>query len=396
VHFRRAFGALLVVAAAMLPALGQNHPTTPSRASYGIAGNVRDDSDQHALENIRVDLKGSTGTPMNSTFTRGNGEFEFDGIPSGDYFVEITVQGYEPYRESFTIYNTARRGVAVFLRRPMALENKYANVSISAHELSVPHKAHDEYEKGLTLLYSKSDYKGAITQFQRAIKDFPTFYEAYAQEGNAYVDLGEVGPAEEAIRKSIDLSSKQYSDAFFQLAGLLNNTKRFSEAETICREGLALEGSSWHGHYEMARSLSALKRFEEAEKDATEARNLKPDSPPVYLILANIHIQRRDYAALQKDLDGYLKLEPAGPEADQARKTRDQLQAVMQQERDQARTNEQNSSRSKTQDQSRPGTQDQSETDASNQPQPAERGQSQSNEQEPPLLPPLPPPEPEQ
>jgi Flp pilus assembly protein TadD len=394
-HFRRAFGALLIVIAATLPALGQNRPV-PSRATYAIAGNVRDDSDQHAMENIRVDLKGSTSTPINSTFTRGNGEFEFSGIPSGDYIVEITVQGYEPYRETFTIYNSARRGVAIFLRRPMTVENKYANVSISAHELSVPHKAHDEYEKGLNLLYSKSDYKGAITQFQRAIKDFPTFYEAYAQQGNAYLDLGEVGPAEEAMRKSIELSSKQYSDAFFQLAGLLNNTKRFSEAETICREGLALEGSSWHGHFEMARSLSALKRFEEAEKDATEARDLKPDNPPIYLVLANIHIQRRDYVALRRDLDGYLKLEPNGPEADQARKTRDQLQAAMQQERDQARTNEQNPSRSKTQDQSRPSTQDQAGPGAPGQPQPTERGKSQSNEQEPPLLPPLPPPEPQQ
>jgi tetratricopeptide (TPR) repeat protein len=385
-NFRHATGALLIFIASVLPALGQGRPG-PTRATYGIAGTVRDDSDQHAMDNIRVDLKGSTRTPINSTFTRENGEFEFYGIPSGDYSVEVTAQGYEPYQESFTIYNTARRGVSIFLRRPMPVEKKYANVTISAHELGVPHKAHDEYEKGLTLLYSKSDYKGAIAQFQRAIKDFPTFYEAYAQEGNAYVDLGEVGPAEEAMRKSIELSSKQYSDAFFQLAGLLNNTKRFSEAETPCRQGLALDGSSWRGHYEMARSLLALKQIEEAEKEATAARDLKPDNPLAYLILANIHLHRRDYAALLQDLDGYLKLEPNGREADQARKTRDEVQVAMQQEQDRTRPNEQNASRSKTQDQPGPGAQDQH--------QPSEREQSQSNEQDPPLLPPLPPPQPE-
>ena len=111
-HLRRAFGALLVVIAAMLPALGQNRPT-PARNTYGIAGNVRDDSDHHGIEDIRVDLKESTGTPINTTFTHGNGEFEFSGIPSGEYTVEIMAQGYEPYRESFTIYNSVRRGLSV-------------------------------------------------------------------------------------------------------------------------------------------------------------------------------------------------------------------------------------------------------------------------------------------
>jgi tetratricopeptide (TPR) repeat protein len=385
-NFRHATGALLIFIASVLPALGQGRPG-PTRVTYGIAGTVRDDNDQHTMESVRVDLKQSTGTPINTTFTRGGGEFEFSGIPAGDYTVEIIVRDYEPYRETFTIFNSDRRGLTVFLLRPMTGVNKYANLTISAHELSVPNKAHDEYEKGLTLLYSKSDYKGAIAQFQRAIKDFPTFYEAYAREGSAYVDLGEMGPAEEAMRKSIELSSKQYSEAFFLLAGLLNNTKRFSEAETPCRQGLALDGSSWRGHYEMARSLFALKQFEEAEKEATDSRDLKPDNPPIYLILANIHLHRRDYAALLKDLDGYLKLEPAGPEADQARKTRGEVQAAMQQEQDQARANEQDPSRPKTQDQ--PGT------SAQNQPRPAEPEQPQSNEQDPPVLPPLPPPQPE-
>jgi len=94
----------------------------------------------------------------------------------------------------------------------MILGSLKSSATISAHELSIPHKAHDEYEKGLSLIYSKSDYKGGVIQFQRAIKDFPNFYEAYAQEGSAYTFLGQMGPAEEAMRKSIALSSGQYSE----------------------------------------------------------------------------------------------------------------------------------------------------------------------------------------
>jgi tetratricopeptide (TPR) repeat protein len=393
-HFRHATGVLLIFAASVLPSSGQGRPT-PTRATYGIAGSVRDDFDQHSMESVRVDLKQSTGTPINTTFTRSNGEFEFYGIPNGDYIIEIIARDYEPYRETVTIENSVRRGLAIFLRRPMTVVTTNSGGTISAHELSVPHKAHDEYEKGLSLVYSKSDYKGAIVQFQRAIKDFPNFYEAYAQEGSAYTFLGEIDHAEEAMRKSVALSSSQYSEALFLLAGLLNNTKRFPEAEALSRQGVALEGSSWHGHFEMARALSGLKRPEEAEKSATQARDLKPDNPAGYLILANIHIQLRDHAALLKDLECYLKLAPNGPEAGQARKTREELQAMMQQEQDQARASDQGQSRSKNQDQSEPNAQDQDRSDTQDRSKSDEHKPPQSDEQDPPLLPPLPPPQPE-
>jgi hypothetical protein len=59
----------------------------------------------------------------------------------------------------------------------------------------------------------------------------------------------------------------------------------------------------------------------------------------VYLLLANIHIQRKDYPALLRDLDDYLRLAPLGPEADQARKTRERVQAIVNAPKDQTAGN---------------------------------------------------------
>jgi tetratricopeptide (TPR) repeat protein len=202
-------------------------------------------------------------------------------------------------------------------------------MSISAHQLSVPHKAHDEFEKGMTLIYLKADYRGAITQFQFAIRDFPTYYEAYAEEGSAYYELQELDHAEEALRKSIELSSGQYADAAFTLAALLTDQKHFEEAEKIARKGVLVDSSSWRGPFELARALTALKKTDEAEKNAQQARDVMPDNPPVYLLLANIHIQKKDYPALLRDLNDYLRLSPIGPEADQARKTREHVQSIL-------------------------------------------------------------------
>jgi tetratricopeptide (TPR) repeat protein len=335
---------------------------------------------------------------LNTAYTRSNGEFEFGSLSNGDYYIDVNLKGYEPYREAVTIDNSSRMGVAVFLRRPFGLSNsESANAkssgAISIHELGVPEKAHEEYEKGLNLLYAKSDYRGAIAQFQRAIKDYPDFYEAFAQEGGAYMSLGEMASAEEALRKSIELSSSQYPDALLMLSGMLNNAKRFAEAEALARQGATLDPTSWHGHLELARAHQGLKRLEEADKDATEARDLKPDNPSIYLILANIHIQRNDRPSLLKDLDGYLKLVPTGPQAEQARKSRDELQASLNRAATQPRTIAKGPSGADTKSQAQAGTGDQTVASAKDDKTPADSDQAKSNDDDP-FFPPLPPPQP--
>ena len=322
---------LLLLAMGVLPGKSQNMPDRHS--IFSIGGSVRDESGQYAMESIQVVLKQTTGTPMTTMFTRDNGNFQFDGLGNGDYIIEISVKDYELFQQQITINGASRLGLSIFLARSAKAVNPVnpalKNLSISAHQLSVPHKAHDEFEKGMTLIYLKSDYRRAITQFQLAIKDFPTYYEAYAEEGSAYYQLEDLSHAEEALQKSIDLSSGQYADAMFTLAAILTDTKRYQEAETVSRRGISVDASSWRGPFELARALTALKQTDEAEKNAQQSRDLMPDNPAVYLLLANIHIQRQDYPALIRDLDDYLRLSPTGPEADQARKTRERVQSLL-------------------------------------------------------------------
>jgi Tfp pilus assembly protein PilF len=334
---RRLPVVFFLLALGVLPGSAQNTPSR--RAVFSIGGSVRDDTDHRDLENIPVTLKQLTGNVLNTVYTRGNGDFEFDGLGNGDYIVEISVKDYERIQQTVTISSGSRMGIAIFLSRTGKAASLPIQLSISAHQLSVPHKAHDEFEKGMSLIYMKSDYRGAIPLFQLAIKDFPTYYEAYAEEGTAYYQLEEMGPAEEALQKAVDLSSGQYADAMFTLAAIMTDTKRFKEAETISRRGISVDSSSWRGPFELARALNALKQPEEAEKTAQQSRDLMPDNPPVYLLLANIHIQRKDYPALLRDLDDYLRLAPLGPEADQARKTRERVQAIVNAPKDQTAGN---------------------------------------------------------
>jgi len=320
---------LIVLALGVLPGYAQTQNTPNRRSIFSIGGSVRDATTHVAMESIQVVLKGATGTPIATAFTRDNGDFQFDGLREGDYSIEITVKDYDQFQQQVSISGASRLGLAIFLPRAGKPLTPGLQLSISAHQLSVPHKAHDEFEKGMSLIYLKSDYRGAINQFQLAIRDFPAYYEAYAEEGDAYFQLQDLGHAEEALQKSIDLSSGQYADAMFSMATILSDTKRYAEAEAVARRGISVDASSWRGPFELARALTALKKTDEAEKSAEKSRDLMPDNPPVYLLLANIHIQRKDYTALVRDLDDYLRLSPIGPEADQARKTRERVQAML-------------------------------------------------------------------
>jgi len=200
----------------------------------------------------------------------------------------------------------------------------------TAHELSAPPKARDAYSKGLGMMGSNPDYKAAIGQFQRAIGIFPDYYESYAAEGFCYLSLGDAPSAEKAARKSIELSSGKYPQALFLLASILNRENQFAEAEATARQATALDATDWQGHFELARALSALNRPQEAEPEAIRARDLNPQNPRAFLLLANIHGQLGNNAAILEDLNGYLKIAPPGPMTDAVRKNRDQLQKSIQ------------------------------------------------------------------
>jgi tetratricopeptide (TPR) repeat protein len=325
----------MLLALSVLPGRAQNTPSR--RAIFSIGGTIRDGVNHRGMEDILVTLKLLTGPTVNTAYTRSNGDFQFDGLNRGDYILEVNVRDYESIHETITISDGSRMGIAIFLN-PNAAKAAPPNtqMSISAHQLSVPRKAHDEFEKAMSLIYLKADYRGALAQFQLAIRDFPTYYEAYAEEGSAYYQLQDLAHAEESLQKAIDLSAGQYADAMFAYAAILTDTKRYPEAETAARRAISVDPTSWRGPFELARTLTALKRPEEAAKSAEKSRDLMPDNPSVYLLLANIHIQTKDYAALTRDLDDYLRLSPTGPEADQARKTREHAQSILNSAKNQA------------------------------------------------------------
>jgi tetratricopeptide (TPR) repeat protein len=200
---------------------------------------------------------------------------------------------------------------------------------VSVRELSIRSRARDAFQNGARLL-AKNDPSGSLAQFHHAIAEFPSYYEAYYLIGVADLRLGRQGEAEQAFRKSIELSVGRFAEAQFGLGAILCDQGKFAEAEPTIRKGLEID-DHWIGHYYLARALFGLNRWDEAEKSVGEVVIRKADLPEAYLLLADIHIRQKNYSALLKDVDDYVRLDPDSATSVQARTVQENARRLLSQ-----------------------------------------------------------------
>jgi thioredoxin-like negative regulator of GroEL len=294
-----------------------------------LSGYIREDGSGHVIKSARIELQNSFGSPIANAYSDGNGAYEFDDLGGGDFYLVAQHDGYDSTRQFVRPDGSGHVYIDVYLR-VAGTESAPKSVNpVSEHQLSIPPKARESFDKGVQLVVEKSDYKGAVGQFTRAINQYPSYYEAYAAMGLAQVKIGDAPAAVAALQKSIDLSAEKYPQAMIDLASIFNGQKRFSEAEPLLRKVIALDASSWRGQFELAAALGGQQRFKEAVTCASAARDLKPDNPQIYLLLYNLHIQTDNFPEALRDADGYLKLTPDGAMADRVRKMRVQLQKAV-------------------------------------------------------------------
>jgi tetratricopeptide (TPR) repeat protein len=291
-----------------------------------ITGQVRDSASLDGLPGVRVQLV-VAGDKLAAPPQTSNTDGQFQ-IYCGktDYYILADKDGYLPARVKITLEPGWETRITIDLLRKSPQEDAAGpGETVSAHQLTMPPKAREAFGQGLALLNSQKDYPAAVSRFQAAIQSCPSYYEAYAEMGIAEYYAGDATAAEQAFRKSIELSDQKYSYAVSDLAELLNNTRRFADAEPVARQAVALDNSSSRANFELARALLGLKRPADAEQFAAKSRDLEPDYPLVHIVLADIHLTLHDYPAVVQDADAYLKLVPDGPVSDQVRKTRQQV-----------------------------------------------------------------------
>jgi len=300
-------------------------PAARSANAASVTGTVFSEEDRR-IEHATVKLCDGGGATIAEEVTTDSGEFAFHGLMRGAYMLAVSAVGFQPQDLPVDLSFASERGVTVYLKTTSkAPKPTSPGATVSAHEMSMPHAARDLVDTGKRKFWANKDHEGGLADLSRAVAMAPDYYEAYYEIGLAYMGLGKQSDAEQNFRKSLDISGDKFGDAYVGLGSVLANRGNVADGEKALIRGVELNPKSLLGFYELSRVELSQKRIEDATKSAEQARALAPNFAAVHKLLANIHMQQKNYPELLKDIDAYVRLDPDSPAGVRAKQIREEV-----------------------------------------------------------------------
>lgn len=308
-----AFIFALVISSPLLAQRERDTYSAPSANSFEVVGQVRMAETGLPGTRIPIRLERFGGGLVDQIDTDGSGRFRFSGLQRGYYKVIVNVPGFRPVQQDADL-QVVFRAHLIF---ELASENSRALALIDVIDARAPAEAREELVRGRTALGKKS-YEESVAHLQKAVLLFPEFYEAHLLLGTAFMDTREWKKAEVAFQRAVELKAGSAA-ATLALGEAYWRQKRYDEAEKTLLDGLKLDDKSWHGHFTLARLYWDLGNIAKAGPASGRTLQLKPDFAEGHLLAGNILLRINQQQRALAEYQEYLKLEPKGEFAQQAR-----------------------------------------------------------------------------
>lgn len=210
-----------------------------ARPPYTIQGHV-------TLEGVDLEgpllvgLESAATRLVESAYTGSGGNFLFQGVSAGVYYVTVSVEGFEEGRERVTVPGFSS-GIWVYLKRETPVPGPQRDTIFGKHlvdtrQLSIPKDAIREYQKAMEAS-KEGDHDRSVERLEHAISLAPRFYEAMVQLGRVYIDLQDYDSAIEVFQFAIP-SDIQLAGASFFLGYALYQTGQYDAAEDALVESI--------------------------------------------------------------------------------------------------------------------------------------------------------------
>ncbi len=180
-------------------------------------------------------------------------------------------------------------------------------------------EANDFYILGrgyLADLHRKGNIDFAIQQFEKAVKEDPSYALAYAGLGEAYwrkyeltKDLQWTGKATGCCFRAVELNS-QLLQVRMTLALIYTGTGRYEEAVSAYQAILEKDASNIEAQRGLASTYKSCKRYDEAEKAYKRAIDLKPSYWAGHSDLGGFYFFRKRYADAVEEYKRVVDLTP--------------------------------------------------------------------------------------
>lgn len=307
------------LAAAAPDASGQaDAPDAPSSA---IEGKVLTVGNARPVANVIVTFRSQDAGFSRSVLTDIEGQFEVQGTPPGKYSVTIEEVGYEPFQAYDQVEAAPLKLLLYLVPAKPAPAPPSAN-TVSVRELGIPHRAQDEFRKGLLEL-GKNALADSLSHFLKATHAFAGYYEAFYHAGIVQLRLGHTSDALQSFQEAVTLSGGRYPRAQYGMGYALYLDNQPVEAEKVLRRGIDSDPRLPEGYEILGMVQVTLNQLDDAEKSAREALARDANCAGAFLVLSDVNGQRKDYRQQLADLDNYLRLQPTGPVSERVEKARE-------------------------------------------------------------------------
>ena len=324
-----AFIFALLFSSTLLAQRDRDTYSTASPNSFEVVGQVKLVTTGRPGVKIPIRLERFGGGVVDQIDTDSSGRFRFGNIQRGYYRVIVNAPGFRPAQQDADLQVMFR----AFLIFELTPESSQPTTLLDVIDARAPAEAREELTRGREALSRKS-YQEGMDHLQKAITAYPDFYEAHLLLGTALMDAREWKKAESIFQRAIELKAGS-APAILSLGEVYWRQKRYDEAEKTLLDGLKLDDKSWHGHFTLARLYWDQENIAKAGPAIGRTLQLKPDFAEAHLLAGNILLKINQRERALAEYQEYLKLEPKGEFAPQARELVQKLGKSINQNREQ-------------------------------------------------------------
>ena len=328
--------SLLLCGAIVSSGQGRSEPST---VAGRINGQVRFADTGQPAYNVLVSCDNVTGGGLaGQVMTDRNGRFNFQ-VPLAQFNITVRVSGYIEQTQTVELL-TSPTAYLQFQLQPDKLKPAAA-VNPAIIDASVPTSARQEFDAATKALANgkKEGIEEAVRHLEKALSIYPRFSQAALMLGTAYMDLGQADKAERALKQTLEINP-QAANALFALGELYREQKLHDQAEKTLLQGLSIEPRSYQGHLNLARvywdtaaqikdDTQARPILEKAYEEVKKSLELNADFAPAHVVKGNLLLRVRRVQDAQHEFEEYLRLDPKGPFAEQARTTVEKIKKAL-------------------------------------------------------------------
>jgi tetratricopeptide (TPR) repeat protein len=266
---------------------------------------------------------------MMTLYSNKNGEFGFDNLRAGIYYVEAFADEalYEPLKQQvhlkpgapvyLTLYLTEKNG-------PVAKSSRGNVVSVAEDERAVPASARKAFDQAGKLI-DKGDFDNAIIELSKAVAIYPDYVTARNKLGVQYLKRKRLPEAAEQFKAVLEKNPK-YFDARLNLGIVFYEQKRYNEAVEELNQAVSLDSSHPAAHLFWGITALEMNDLIVAERELVKALLLGGERySNAHYYFAHVYLKTGHREEAAREFTLFLKTAPSGDMATQARALLQQL-----------------------------------------------------------------------